>query len=165
MRLSPSLLLIPVLLIGLEACGDPQAEDPAAYSRKVILPLVAKEGKKRKLFAPYKHGKKSTWNKKCWGASLGFDQFTGIGWGTERAGVLITPEHVISAAHYGNGKAKGVHFYGEDGTFLGATSIAVNAEEKPMIRNLPADIRVARLASPAPKGARIYDKIAKYFGY
>lgn len=156
MKISPLLLLTPVLLIGPSACGDPQSEDPAAYSRELILPLVEKEGKDRTLFAAYKHGKKSTWNKQFWGASLGFDQFTGIGWGTERAGVLVTPEHVISAAHYGNKVGKGVHFYDEDGKFLGARAIAVNAEKKPMIRKALPDVRIARLASPAPKGARIY---------
>lgn len=150
----PALLLLP--LFQLAACGEEDPAEVAAYSRETILPLVAKPGKERGLFSEYKSDGSATWNKNFWGASLGFEQFTGIGWGTERAGVLITPEHVVSAAHYGNDHRRGVHFHDRNGKFLGFRAIATNAEGKPLVAKLANDVRVARLDSPAPADARIY---------
>jgi hypothetical protein len=149
------LLLLGLLLAATFAQCEPAGEDNSTYSRKVILPLVKSPGKDKNLFKTFKIDGDSQWNPNFWAASLGFDQFTGIGWGTPRAGVLVTPEHVISAAHYGNNE-KGVHFYSEDGGFLGIRHIARDTENKFLLSRLPNDIRVARLESPAPKGARIY---------
>lgn len=153
-RITPVLLLLP--LFQLAACGEETPAKTAAHSRDLLLPLVEKPGKDRSLFSEYKNDGPATWNKNFWGAALGFEQFTGIGWGTERAGVLVTPEHVVSAAHYGNGPRRGVHFHDKNGKFLGFRAIATNAEGKPLVVNLSNDVRVARLESPAPTGARIY---------
>ena len=153
-------LLLALSSLALCACGEGEGDDPgeagAAYSREKILPLVSSPGKERGLFSSFTLGKKSVWNKEFWGASLGFDQFTGVGWGTGRAGVLVTPEHVLCAGHYPVNQ-DGVHFYGKDGEFLGRRGPALSDDKKEMLRiKLPQDIRVVRLERPAPAGARIY---------
>jgi hypothetical protein len=150
----PWLALALSFLLLSPAAGE-SAEKTAAYSRDQILPLVSESGKQRTLFSAFTNGQDATWNKNFWGFTLGFDQFTGIGWGTERAGVLITPEHVVCAAHYPVND-KGVHFYGYDGKYLGGRVPAKNAEGKILGASITPDIRIIKLDSPAPAGARIY---------
>ncbi len=153
---STSLLFLALLLSTPLAPGDTPAEEAAAYSRTVLLPLVKSPGKDKNLFKKFKMEEDSPWNPNCWAASLGFDQFTGIGWGTDRAGVLVTPEHVLSAAHYGNNSVEGMHFYDKDGNYLGHRALAIGENKLVLLLNLPNDVRVGRLESPAPAGAKIY---------
>lgn len=156
MKPTLSLLLGSLLVATFARCEPADKEAPTTYSRKIILPLVKSPGKEKGLFKTFKIDGDSEWNPKFWGASLGFDQFTGIGWGTPRAGVLITPEHTLSSGHFGNNYKEGMHFYDKNGKYLGHRAVSRDKNNLQTILNLPNDIRVARLESPAPTGARIY---------
>ena len=140
----------------LAAFGEPsdQARTSAAFSRKSILPLVAEPGKERRIFSSFKAGERATWNPEFWGAPLGFKAYTGVGWNKPQAGILVTPEHVVGAAHYGV-NASGVDFYGLDGQHLGNRKPARDEAGTIIASRLKRDVIVIRLSAPAPEGAAI----------
>jgi hypothetical protein len=153
----PARLLSPlVLLIASPAWAQDDPAAQASYSRDLLLPLVSKPGKEKNLFVSVTPEENCVWNSKFWGASLGFDQFSGVGWNSDRAGVLVTPQHILAAKHYPLKPGRPVSFYGKDGRFLGTRKVAPAAEGSPSNIKLANDVMVAKLERPAPAGARIY---------
>lgn len=154
MKTAPLYVILTILLLA-NSLAETKADESPNYSRSIILPLVSEPGKKRNLFSKYGNNGNAQWNKHFWGTSLGFDQFTGIGWGTPQAGTLITPEHVLCAAHYGVNR-KGVYFHGIEGNRLKICLPEKDAENKNRSIVIQPDILVVKLATPAPEGAKIY---------
>jgi hypothetical protein len=73
-------------------------------------------------FSTYSHGTATyTRNSSCWAADIDLSAIavatnSGSGWTRQRGGTLITPRHVLLAAHYGLTVGSQVRFAGPDGT-------------------------------------------------
>ena len=150
------LTLVLTILLTQAACADEDQgpEASATLSRDKILPLVSEPGKEKKIFTSFETGENAVWNEDFWGAALGFEAYTGMGWHNPQVGILVTPEHIVGAAHYGV-PTKGIDLYGLDGSFLGNRKPARREDGKYALVRLDPDIMVIRLQGPAPEGAAV----------
>lgn len=105
-----------------------------------FLPAKAEQGL---IFRTYK-AKRNVWRRDNW--TRRFD-LTGISWNDIRAATLISPRHVVMAAHFTRPPDVPVVFHDANGAPHERRIIAV--------RNLPGhDVAVAKLDAPAPSGVR-----------
>ncbi len=107
-----------------------------------FLPEKAEQGL---IFRTYR-AKRNVWRRDNW--TRRFD-VTGIAWNDIRAATLISPRHVVMAAHFTRPADVPVVFHDSNG--------APHERHIVAVRNLPGhDVAVAKLDAPAPAGVRFY---------
>lgn len=106
-----------------------------------------------RLFSTQDHtGQNYVRNPNFWGASLASEFTCCSPWnsnaGHRKAGTLITPQHIVLAAHYEFPKGTTVRFVAEDGTVYNRT--AIGKERHPSYRPYYPDFTIYTLDSPLP---------------
>ena len=103
------------------------------------------------IFTQYLTGLPSTYASGNWASQ--FD-FSGVAWNGTNAGVLVTNQHILYAAHFPRAIGSTVYFNAKDGTVISRTIVAAKNLKNYDGRILDAGVQ--KLNAPVPEGIKIY---------
>jgi hypothetical protein len=160
---------LPPLLLGvalLAACAPPVPPMPPAPSSALSVAAVRADSDQRfsilldagstpDIFSNYATDRPSPWG----GNFTRRLNFTGVAWDDSRTATLVTPEHVVMAAHYPRPVGSTLIFHDRRGRPQRRELVAVES-----LAGL-ADVAVGRLDSPVPDSVRPYRLLPPSDGY
>jgi hypothetical protein len=140
----PCLLAIAILLSSCGAGSGPTFVSGSIDSSRSGLAFLPAKAEKGELFQYYEAKAPSKWRKN-WASAL---DLTGVSWNDSRTATLISPSHVVMAAHYTRPSNVAVVFHDRKGKPHERYIIAV--------RSLPGDVAVGKLNLPLPPEIKPY---------
>jgi hypothetical protein len=137
-------------LLAVAGCG-PEREPVRSLEPETLVDFLPGRRVKGELFDSYQAGGRSTW-RNHWAGRL---DFTGVAWNDPRTATLISPSHVVMAAHYPRPAEVPVVFHDRAGhaherliVDLRDLSPMADVAVAKLNEALPAEVKPYRLADP-----------------
>lgn len=140
----PILLAVTVFLGSCGAGSGPTFVSGNLDPSRSGLGFLPAQAEKGALFKYYQAKAPSKWRRN-WATSL---DLTGVSWNDSRTATLISPSHVVMAAHFTRPSSVAAVFHDRDGKLYERYIVAV--------RKLPGDVSVGKLNLPLPPAIKHY---------